>query len=227
YYTVTPSLSQWQGAESTRSGPTAVDTTPPAAPTVATPTYVNLGNGTTVPVSGTAEAGSSVALTVTDTGAAHSQTQTVTANAAGNWTAVPLNLAAFDAGTINYSARATDAAGNTGLPGTATSTKDVIRPAVTAVQLNNGPGGNKAGKVEALDTVTVTFSEALRANSICSAWTDNTTTQTQGADNQVTVTVSSSNVLTVSSTGCPVIRVGSIALGASYYSSGTLTFKGT
>ncbi|MBT2513137.1 hypothetical protein J7E82_06180 [Arthrobacter sp. ISL-30] len=227
YYSVTPSLSLWQGTEGSRSAATAVDTTPPVAPVVTAPAYVNSNNVTSVPVSGTAEAGSSVALTVTDTGAAHTLTQTVTANGSGNWTASPLNLSAFAAGTITYSARATDGFGNTGPAGTATSTKDVSVPTVSGVTLNNGPGSNKAGKIEPADFVTLTFSEALSANTICSAWTDNATTQTQNGDNQVTVAISSTNVLTVTSTGCPVLRIGNVALGNNYYSSGTLTYKGT
>ncbi|MBT2514691.1 hypothetical protein J7E82_14470 [Arthrobacter sp. ISL-30] len=226
YYTVTPSISLWQGPEGARSTATQVDTTPPAAPVINAPGYVNPSTMASVPVNGTAEAGSTVALTVTDAGAAHTLTQTITANASGNWTATPLNLTAFAAGPITYSATATDAFGNTGTAGSATTIKDVTSPTVTGVLLGNGPGNNIAGKIERGDFVTLTFSEALSANSICSAWTDNTTPQTQNGNGQVTVSISSTNVLTVTSTGCPALRVGNLALGASYYSSGPLTYKG-
>lgn len=231
FYSVTPLLSLWQGAESARStGATPVtDTTPPPAPGVTAPAYVYQSNVGNVIVTGTAEALSSVALTVTGTGA-QPISQTVNADASGDWTAGPLNLSAFSPGTITYSARATDAAGNTGQPGTASSIKDVSSPTVTGVQLNNGPGSNKVGKIEPLDSLTLTLSEPLSAKTICSAWTDDAVTQTQNADNQVTVSISpTTNVLTVASTGCPVLRIGTVALGGTYNSSSTttLTYKGT
>lgn len=224
YYTVTPKLSQWQGAESTRSAVAAVDATPPLAPSVTAPTYVHSGNVNAVPVTGTAEALSSVALTVTGTGALP-LTQTVSANSSGNWTATPMNMSAFSPGTINYSARATDAAGNTGPAGTASSIKDVSSPTVMGVRLNNG--GTTLGKVEQGDSVTLTFSEPLDANTICSAWTSNTTTQTQNGNgsSQVVVNVSAGDVLTVTGAGCPSLRIGSVSLGGDYTST-ALSFAG-
>ena len=224
YYTVTPLLSSWKGAESNRGAAAAIDSTPPAAPAITAPTYVNQANVGNVPVSGTAEAGSTVVLTVTDSGT-QSSSQTLTANAAGAWTAAPLNLTAFNAGTITYSARATDAAGNTGAAGTATSTKDVITPAVGSVRLNNG--GATAGKVERGNSVTITFSEPLNPATICSAWTNGPGIQTQNGtgNKQVVVNISATDVLTVTGAGCPTLRVGSVALGADY-TSVPLTFMG-
>ena len=224
YYVVTPSLSLWQGAESARSAATVIDSTPPAAPVVTAPAYVNLGNVSAVPVSGTAEAGSTVVLTVTDTGS-QTLTRTATANGSGAWTVAALNLSAFAAGTITYSAQATDAAGNTGSAGTATSTKDVTAPTVTGVQLNNG--GATVGKVERGDSVTLTFSEPLNANTICSSWSNNTATQTQSGNgaNTVVVNISAADVLTVTGAGCQTLRVGPVSLGADYTSS-ALTFGG-
>ena len=225
YYAVTPLLSAWQGAESTRSAPTAVDATAPGAPALTVPANVNLNNVNAVPVSGTAEANSSVSLTVTDAGGANTSTQTVTANSSGNWTATPLNLSTFNEGTITYSARATDAAGNTGPAGTAASTKDVTAPTVTGVQLNNG--GNNPGKVEQGDSVTLSFSEALNPSMICGAWTNSTATQTHSGNNsnQVVVRISAENLLTVTAPGCSTLRIGTVALGA-IYTSTVLTFAG-
>gem|GEM_PF-1311695 len=229
YYTVTPKLSQWQGTESTRSAVTAVDATPPLAPSVTAPTYVHSGNVSAVPVSGTAEALSSVALTVTGTGALP-LTQTVSANSSGNWTATPMNMTAFSPGTINYSAQATDAAGNTGPAGTASSIKDVSSPTVTGVQLNNGSGGT-LGKVEKGDSVTITFSEPINPTTICSVWANNTTNvQTQAGNNADNVVVNvapgvTTSTLTVTGAGCPTLRVGSVALGGNYTSS-ALSFSG-
>jgi hypothetical protein len=228
YYTVTPVLGQWQGSESVRSAGAAVDTTPPAAPTVTAPAYVNSANVTSVPVSGTTEAGASIALTVTDAGAAHTVTKTVTANGSGVWNA-DVDLSSFAAGTVSYRAIATDTAGNQGnpaTPGTATSVKDVTVPAVTAVALANG--GTKVGKMEPLDKATFTFSEALDASTICSTWAAGASATLSG-DNQVTVNISSSNILsvTVTNSACPTSRIGTVALGANYYGSGPLTYKGT
>ena len=227
YYTVTPTLSLWQGNESQRSlGATPVtDTTPPLAPVLTAPAYVNQANVSSVPVSGTAEANSSVTLTVTGSGA-QPVTQTLVTSGVGVWTAGPLNLSAFSDGTISYSARATDTAGNTGTAGLATSTKDVAVPTVTGVQLNNGTG-KTLGVVEQGDSVTLTFSEALSATTICSAWTSNTATQTQSGNgsSQVLVNISAGDVLTVTQAGCPNLRVGSVALRGDYTAT-ALTFAG-
>ncbi|WOH18552.1 hypothetical protein IRJ34_19730 [Paenarthrobacter sp. GOM3] len=224
YYAVTPMLSLWQGTESLRSTGSVVDATAPGAPVITAPAYVTTANVSNVPVTGTAEANSTVVLTVTDAGAAHTVTQTRTANGSGAWSATTLNLTTFNAGTITYSARASDAAGNTGVPGTASSVKDTTVPTVTNVQLSNG--GANQGKVEKGDKVTLTFSEALDASKMCSAWTDNTTTQTLDDDNQVTVSVTSADILSVSATGCPTLKLGNVDLGSNYTSQ-TLTYRGT
>jgi hypothetical protein len=224
YYTVTPMLSLWQGTESLRSTGSVVDATAPGAPVVTAPAYVTAGNVSNVPVSGTAEANSTVVLTVTDVGAAHTVTQTRTANGSGAWSATTLNLTTFNAGTITYSARATDAAGNTGVAGTATSVKDTTVPTVTNVQLSNG--GSLVGRIERGDKVTLTFSEALDASKMCSAWADDTTTQTLNDDNQVTVSVTSADILSVSATGCSTLKLGNVDLGSNYTSQ-TLTYRGS
>ncbi|WP_347108901.1 Ig-like domain-containing protein [Paenarthrobacter sp. S56] len=220
FYTVTPKLALWQGPESARSAGTTpiTDTTPPDAPTVTVTGIVNSGNVGNVPVGGTAEANSTVTLTVSGTGAA-SFSQTITTSSSGSWTAVPVDVSRFADGTITFSAKATDAAGNTGLAGTATSSKDVAAPTVSSVVLGNGGTANKIDKG---DTVTITFSEALKASTLCSAWTNNATTYTVNGGNQVTVNVTAGDVLTVTSSGC---SLGSIALGADYTSS-ALSFSG-
>ncbi|MFE4198683.1 hypothetical protein ACFRJ9_22775 [Paenarthrobacter sp. NPDC056912] len=227
YYTMTPAISLWQGTESLRSTATVVDATAPGAPTVNAPASVTVSTAANVPVTGTAEANSTVVLTVTDAGAAHTVTQTRTANGSGAWSTSGLNLSTLNDGPITYSARATDAAGNTGLPGTDTSSKDATAPTVANVQLSNA-GGN-LGRIERGDVVTLTFSEALDASTICSAWTSDTATQTINGNNQVTVTVNSSDSLTVgvTSSGCSTFRLGTVSLVGNYENSGSLTFKGT
>ncbi len=223
FYTVTPLLSLWEGAESVRStGATPVtDTTPPLAPVVNAPTFVHQGNVAGVPVSGTAEANSTVALTISG-GGAQPLTQSVTTNSSGSWTAVPVNLSAFSPGTITFSAKATDAAGNTGPAGVATSTKDVVSPTVTNVQLNNVSGGN-LGRIDKGDSLTITFSEDMLGSSICSTWPA-TGTQTLGNGSQVIVTVDANDILSVTAGGC-ALKLGTVFLGADYTSS-ALTYSG-
>jgi hypothetical protein len=227
YYTVTPVLGQWQGSESVRSAGAAVDTSPPIAPTVTAPTYVNSSTVTSVPVTGTTEPGASIALTVTDAGSAPPAAATVTADSSGVWAAA-VNLSSLGDGTVTYRAVATDTAGNQGnpaTPGTTTSVKDVAAPTVQQLELADGTRDN--GKIEPKDKVTVTFSEALDASTICSGWTAGASGTLNG-DNQVTVSISSGNVLSVAvnSSACPTSRIGTVALGANYYGSGTLTYKG-
>ncbi|WP_018774086.1 hypothetical protein [Arthrobacter sp. 131MFCol6.1] len=234
YYTVTPVLAQWTGTESARSAGAAVDTTPPGAPGISVPPFVNTGNASAVPVSGTTEAGASIALTVTDVGTpAHTVTATVPANGTGAWNAA-VDLSSFNAGTITYSAIATDTAGNKGTAaGTTTSTKDVIAPTVTAVALAdaNIQGKSNSGKLDPKDRVTITFSDPvlnpLDASTICSNWAAAANGMLNG-DNQVTVNISSTNILSVVVAGsaCPTSRIGTVALGGLYYGSGTLSYGG-
>lgn len=211
YYAVTPLLSAWQGVESTRSVGTSVDATAPGAPVITAPAFVYSGNVSNVPVSGTAEPGSTVVLTVAGAGA-QPLTQTLTANSSGNWTATPLNLGAFHEGSISYSARATDAAGNTGPAGTAASTKDVTAPTVTGVQLING---GVADRLDKGDRVTLTFSDALNTQLMCSAWAATGAQSLTSNSGQVTVSVDAGDILRVTSGAC-TIRLGSVFLGADY-----------
>lgn len=224
YYTVTPMLALWQGQESARSAGTTpvTDTTPPAAPTVTAPALVNSLNVGNVPVGGTAEANSTVTLTVSGAGAS-SFSQTIIANSAGGWTAAPVDVSRFTDGTITFSAKATDAAGNTGGAGTATSKKKSTPPTVANVELANVAGG-VAGKIEKGDTVTITFSDVINGKTVCNTWPV-TGSFTVNGNNQVTVNVSPNNVLSVSLTGC-ALNLGSVNLGAGYTST-ALSFSGS
>ena len=233
HYTVTPVLAQWNGTESARSAGAAVDTTPPTAPTVVAPAYVNSTNVTAVPVSGTTEPGASIALTAKD-GAAHTITATVTANGSGAWNAA-VNLSTLNDGALTYSAVATDTAGNQGnpaTPGTASSVKDVVVPTVTKIALadagTTGKNNSTRGKLDPGDNVTITFFEALDASTICTAWAAGADATLNGS-NQVTVNISPANSLsvTVAGTACATSRIGAVALGATYYGSGTLSYGGT
>ena len=226
YYTVTPILASWQGVESARSsGATAADTTPPNTPTITAPAMITKATVDKVPVSGTAEALSSVTVTVKDAGAAHTVSQTVTASSSGQWTAADFDLTTFNDPTITYSAVATDAAGNASVvPGTATSSKDATGPKVTNLMLFNGGSNNN---IDPGDQVVLTFSEALDPSTICSNWSPTGGDQTVNGSEQVTVNVSTDDILTVTGPGCGTESIGSVALDGNYAVAGALSFHGT
>ncbi|PWC62034.1 hypothetical protein TSH58_25810, partial [Azospirillum sp. TSH58] len=137
-----------------------IDTTAPSAPAV---TSAALTNSATPTIGGTAEAGSTV--TVTIGGATYTTTAT-----GGNWsidlaTATPvtgaLSLNANGANAV--SATATDAAGNTSSAGIQSLTIDTTAPtapAVTSAALTNSATPTIGGTAEAGSTVTVTIGGA-------------------------------------------------------------------
>jgi hypothetical protein len=228
YYTVTPVLASWAGAESARSiGVAAADTTPPNTPTITAPAMIaSATEASSVSVGGTAEALSSVTITVKDAGAVHTTSQTVVASSSGEWSAI-FNLVTFNDPTISYSAVAKDAAGNVSLvAGTATSNKDTTAPAVTAITLLNGGSNNN---IDPGDRVVLKFSEALDPSTICSNWSPTGGSQTVNGSEQVTVNVSTDEILSVSitSAGCGTARIGSVALDANYVGTAALSFHGT
>lgn len=226
YYTVTPVLASWAGVESARSGGvTAADTTAPDAPSINTPQPINLASAPIASVSGTAEAGSLVTVTVTDSATPqHSAVKTASADAlTGQWTISTFDLRALTDGIITYTATAKDAAGNISVPRSVQSTKDVVAPsvAVGGVLLSNGTGAQFTP--DAGDKLVVTFSEPLLPTSICANWTSSSGSQTVNG----TVQIASGNALSFASTdpGCPAVRFGSVALSSSYSAGGNLTFN--
>lgn len=107
------------------------DTTPPAAPTfadnIAGDKVIDMGEAhKDVLLTGRAEAGSAVKITVTDSTTAHSVVLNGNADAAGNFSiALPqADIAQFVDGALTLSAVATDAAGNISKAGTASITLD-------------------------------------------------------------------------------------------------------
>ncbi len=229
YYTVTPVLASWAGPESARSGGvTGLDTTPPTAPTITVPEFVNTLNVGSVPVSGAAEPGSSVTITVTDAGAVHTSPQTLTANSSGQWTAANFNLASFNSGTISYRAVATDAAGNASSPGAATSTKDMVAP-TASIRLQTGPVAQKnvTGRADQDDQIIITFSEPMNPSSICSAWTSTTQAVLKNTGIQVRIEPNRNLKVIVPSTVCPTFTLGTAVLGGAFSTGSTdLVFAG-
>ena len=135
----------------------------------------NRTNDDTPTMTGTAEAGSTVKLY-------DGVTQVGTATATGgNWSITASTLAT---GAHTMTATATDLAGNPSVSsGSVVVTIDTTQSTVTGAVIANGP--NIAGKVDAGDTGTITFSEQMNATTFCSIWT-NSGTQTL---TNVTVTI--------------------------------------
>ena len=82
-------------------------------------------------MSGTAEAGDTIALTVSDGTPAHDVTGSTTATG-GTWSFSGLDLSGLDDGTITYSVVATDAVGNTATDSETASKDTVTTVAITA-----------------------------------------------------------------------------------------------
>jgi hypothetical protein len=105
-----------------------VDSTSPAAPVLTAPGKINKANQVAYTVSGTGEVGAAVSVTLTG-GAALSGGATVAGN--GTWTKA-INVSTLTDGPVTISATQTDGAGNLSPAGTASTTKDVVIPRVTA-----------------------------------------------------------------------------------------------
>ena len=111
------------------------DALAPVKPSLSLPAYVNAGNAAAVPVSGTTDAGASVAITVLDRLDAP-VTKTVDADETGTY-ATTLDLSGLADGALRASAVATDPALNSSDPQTTTSQKDVVVPLAPTVELSD------------------------------------------------------------------------------------------
>lgn len=127
------------------------DGTAPTAPvlTNTTASVINKANQTTYVVSGTAEAGATVALTLADTSAGDEITTTVVAGTDGKFSKTIDTTALEDGENVTISATATDAALNASSAATVTVAKDITAPTIQTVAY-------AAGKI------TITFSEAIK-----------------------------------------------------------------
>lgn len=193
-----------------------------AVPTISAPAYVNLANNRNVPVTGTAEPGASVTLTVTDAVPAHTVvTQPVTADGTtGAWNISGLDLSTLNDGTISYSAVAKAAADNTSATATTTSVKDTVPPSVSSIIMaNSGGGSGNVGRANTGDTLTIVYSGDMAASTLCSSWNNNTTT-TQTISG-ATVSISPNDTLTLTSGSCSAPAFGSVLLNGDYNASAT------
>jgi large repetitive protein len=144
---------------STQTQTIKIDSTPPGTPAItSTPAAINAANQTSISIGGTAEAGSSVTLTLADGVPAHTITATTTATG-GSWSFPTINPSALNDGTVTVNVTATDLAGNTSAPPAQTTIpKDTALPTVSGV---SSPNANGSYGVGASIPVTVTFSEPV------------------------------------------------------------------
>jgi hypothetical protein len=127
------------------------------------------------------------------------------------------------AGCYRYTLTGIDGAGNVA----SIVTTVMQAPRVTNVQMVNGVGGI-AGRVEAGDSIVITFSDQLRVSTLCSTWTGDTANQTLNGNNQVTATLNNggaSDTITLASSACTV-NFGTLSLGSTAYTSANVNFAG-
>lgn len=158
-YTVEATATDHNGNRSEVASVTFVyDTQAPAAPVVGSVTTpINAGNQAAVSVSGTAEAHSTVTVTLEDATAGTVDAGSTAADADGHWTISGIDASSLADGTITAMATATDSAGNTGPAGTGSAAKDTVAPGVTVAK--------KAGQADPTNVkparFTVTFTEPV------------------------------------------------------------------
>jgi hypothetical protein len=204
---------------------TQIDNTAPTV-TLTSPASGSFTNNTSPTFTGACTTGDgNVTVTIkqsgttvqTPTGACGSGTYSATATA--------LPQAAYTA-----QASQTDAAGNTGTSATNTFTVDTTTPTVSSVALVNH--GSTTGRVDASDTIVVTFSEQMKVSSFCSTWVSGDgNNQSLASNNDVTVTLTdggaSNDSISVSSGTCS-FNFGTVNLGSTaYITGGTRTFSGS
>jgi hypothetical protein len=140
--------------------------------------------------------------------------QTRTATRSGTaWSTTATTLAA---GTYTAQATQTDNASNTGTSNANTFTIDTTKPTATSVAAANKTGGT-AGKIEAGDTVTFTYSEAIDPTSVLAGWDGSSTSVRVSFTNS-----GNSDTFTVlDSSGGTTVHLGSVATGGNYVTGAT------
>ncbi len=163
-YTATASDAANNTATATKTA--LKDTSAPAVAVTVTTNPVNAANVTSTSASGTAEAGASISLVVSD-GTNSTSALTTTVAGDGTWSITGINVSSLADGTITFSATATDSAGNTATA-TKTSTKDVVAPALDLTDVSDpinaasatSASASGTGEVGASVSVTVTDGSA-------------------------------------------------------------------
>jgi hypothetical protein len=122
------------------------------------------------------------------------------------------------AGTYSYSLTMKDVAGNSATESGFTVTVDNTAPSASDVQTTNG--GSIAGRPDAGDKITLTYSEDVEPETVLSGWT--------GASTKVVVHVNnaepSDTVTIFNSTNASQLPLGTISLGRNDYTTASITF---
>jgi chitinase len=116
-------------------------------------------------------------------------------------------------GTYSVQASQADGSGNTGTSAEVTFTVDTVAPTATTIAAaNKGGAGTTAGKLDAGDTITFTFSEAIAPATILSGWNGSSTTV------RVAFTNNSSNdsFTVLDSGGGTGVKLGTVTTGGNY-----------
>ena len=199
---------------------TASDWVAPAV-TIAAPASGASTNDSTPTISGAASNASGDSSTITvrvysGTSASGSPVQTkTTTRVATAWGTTASTLAD---GTYTVQASQADGSGNTGTSPEVTFIVDTVAPTATAIAAaNKGGAGTTAGKLDAGDTITFTFSEPIDPATILSGWNGSSTAV------QVRFTNSSSNdtFTVLNSSGGTTVKLGTVTTGGNYVTTTT------
>jgi chitinase len=196
----------------------------PPTVTLTTPANGSATNDTTPAFVGTADTATGDSTTVTirvysGTSTAGTLVQTKSGTRSGSSFNFSLTTALAQ-GTYTAVATQTDTSGNTGTSNANTFKVDTTAPTAVSISAENKAGGT-AGKIEAGDTLTYTYSEAVTPASVLAGW--------NGASTAVHIrfTSSGNDTITVLTTAnAASINLGSVATNADYVTA-TTTFNAT
>ncbi len=196
----------------------------PPTVTLTTPADGSATNDTTPTLSGAADnaTGDSQTVTVkiysgtTATGTVL-QTKTPSRGTGTTWSTTASTLAQ---GTYTAVATQADTSGNIGTSAPSTFKVDTTAPTAVSISGENKAGGT-AGKIEAGDTLTYTYSEAMSSTSLWSGWDGSSTAV------HIKFAGSGNDTITVLTTAdATSIKLGSVATNGDYVSA-TTTFNAT
>ncbi len=142
-----------------------------------------------------------------------------TSRSLATWTKT-LTTALTNGSTYTAVASQTDTSGNTGTSAASTFKVDRTKPTATSVSGDNKAGG-AAGKLDAGDTLTFTYSEAIQPGSVWTGWSGSS------AAVHIKFASSGNDTITVLTTGdASSINLGSVATNGDYVTT-TTTFNAT
>jgi chitinase len=195
----------------------------PPTVTLTAPANGSFTNDTTPLISGTADSATGDSSTVTakiysGTSTTGTLVQTKAGTRSGSSYSFSLTTALAQ-GTYTAVVTQTDTSGNTGTSNANTFTVDTTVPTAASIAAANKAGGT-AGKIEAGDTLTYTFSEAIQPGTVLSGWSGASTTV------HIRFTSAGNDTITVLTTANATINLGSVATNADYVST-TVTFNAT